>query len=298
MSIRQRRDSPDAQTLLLDALAVRLRLSIEDPSLAETMHHLLGDLRPADCPDEDISETGHGLRVMVSGVGPWLIQSPGHDCVEHVRSGAVSAIMAAVNRAAVASTPWLALHAAVVSRGTSAVVVPGRSGRGKTTLAACLLARGWDYVSDEALALGWSDSQIHAYPRPLALSAWAADLLGVSGVAGADEVIVRPRDLGARPVSGNALNVTHIVTLQRDEGRPRLEPLHRADALSELLQRGFTHRDQPALALRVIAALTAQSACWQLRLGDPREAADLITDQFENPRPVSALAAAPPAGPG
>lgn len=58
------------------------------------------------------------------------------------------------------------VHAAVVAIDGRAILLPGRSTCGKTTLTAALLRAGAVYGSDEYAVLS-SDGKVHPYPRPL-----------------------------------------------------------------------------------------------------------------------------------
>lgn len=60
------------------------------------------------------------------------------------------------------------LHAGVVAFGGRAIVMPGRSGEGKSTLVAELVRAGGRYYSDEYAVLD-ARGRVHAYPRPLRL---------------------------------------------------------------------------------------------------------------------------------
>lgn len=60
----------------------------------------------------------------------------------------------------------LAVHAGVVSNGSSTIIIPGRSGSGKSTLTAALLARGYQLFSDEVALLAPDGNLV---PIPLGL---------------------------------------------------------------------------------------------------------------------------------
>ncbi|MBS1849145.1 MAG: hypothetical protein JST73_12790 [Actinobacteria bacterium] len=60
------------------------------------------------------------------------------------------------------------IHAGVVGVDGRAVVLPGRSMAGKTTLVAALLRAGADYLSDEYAVID-PDGLVHAYPRRLSI---------------------------------------------------------------------------------------------------------------------------------
>ncbi len=264
---------------LLDVLGVPTSLAVED----EALHRVVATLW-SDCAAPDAGGRASGTTVTVTGTGPWHISSPGHSAYAEDVRDAVGETCAAVNVSAVAATPWLALHVAMVRKGGRCLVLPGRSGAGKTTLTAALLREGWDYVSDEALAIDWATGRpAPPYPRPLALSPWSCRALGVdTGVPGRDEHFLRAADLGARVLTSLPPAPTDIVLLTRsDRGAPpSLVAQHRAAGLAALLQRGFTLHQQPTRAIGLLTRLVQDSRTWILDLGDPRQAAALVTDRL------------------
>jgi HprK-related kinase A len=68
-----------------------------------------------------------------------------------------------------ATARFLLVHAAVLERDGSAVVLPGPSGVGKSTLCAALVARGWRLLSDEVAMIRPQDGLLQPYPRPISL---------------------------------------------------------------------------------------------------------------------------------
>jgi hypothetical protein len=63
---------------------------------------------------------------------------------------------------------FLAIHAGVVSNGEQCIVLPGRTGSGKTTLTAALSGDGFHYFSDEFALL--EQGTLRARPVPLSLT--------------------------------------------------------------------------------------------------------------------------------
>lgn len=63
----------------------------------------------------------------------------------------------------------LVFHAGVVEKDGRAVIIPGLSGQGKSTLAAGLALRGWRYFSDEFGLLDLDSLDMVPYPRPVSL---------------------------------------------------------------------------------------------------------------------------------
>jgi len=60
-------------------------------------------------------------------------------------------------------------HAAALSRDGTTVLVPGKSGAGKTTLAAWLLYRRFAYLTDELVLLESGTNRVRGFTRPLNL---------------------------------------------------------------------------------------------------------------------------------
>lgn len=64
---------------------------------------------------------------------------------------------------------YLKLHAAAVSRGESAVIMPGIPGAGKSTLCAALGLSGWRILSDEHAMIPPNTTEVVPLPRPVSL---------------------------------------------------------------------------------------------------------------------------------
>jgi hypothetical protein len=84
------------------------------------------------------------------------------------------------------------VHAGVVAVGGQAIVIPGRSFSGKTTLVAALVDAGAEYYSDEFAVID-PDGLVHPYPRPLSLRqdgkpAIDTDVAELGGRAGSDAI--------------------------------------------------------------------------------------------------------------
>jgi len=69
---------------------------------------------------------------------------------------------------AVAAPRFLFVHAGVVEWHGHAIVIPGRSGTGKTSLVFALLQAGANYYSDEYAVLD-EHGRVHPYPKPLSI---------------------------------------------------------------------------------------------------------------------------------
>lgn len=72
---------------------------------------------------------------------------------------------------------YLTFHSAVAERGGKAVLIPGASGQGKTTLSASLMLRGWRLFSDEFGLFDMESGKLVPYPRPLSIKNESIDVL-------------------------------------------------------------------------------------------------------------------------
>lgn len=207
------------------------------------------------------------------------------DCRPVHRSGswaaAVGALLAELNRGAIEHLEGFAVHAGVVSSGGRAVAFPARSGDGKSTLTAACVAAGFDYVSDEALCLDFLTGRVRPYPKPIMLSSWSREAIGLGGYPAlfGDEhdelelpVLAHQLGAGSSPES----ELGHVVQLVRADGLPRLTELPRSETMGQLLRMSFNHYKQPRQAFDLVGRIARVSRAWRLEYGEPRAAAELL----------------------
>ncbi|MEX2422682.1 MAG: hypothetical protein WD990_01770 [Acidimicrobiia bacterium] len=211
------------------------------------------------------------------------------DCSRIARAtnlrSAVGHMMAAMNRTAIESCEPFAVHAGVVARGGSGIAIPVDSMGGKSTLTAALVLGGFEYVSDEALCLE-SDGSVVPYRKPLGLSPWSIDALGLEEVAvpfpkgeGSGEVLVPHGLLGGSPPQ-EPVTLAHLVLPEFGHDEASLEQVAASDGMATLLAMSFNHYRHGADAFHLAAAVANQATAWRLRYGDPLAAAKLIGERL------------------
>ena len=84
--------------------------------------------------------------------------------------------------AAIATPGRLMLHGAAVARGDDALLLVGRSGVGKSTLAAAAFLGGWDLLGDDLTLVSVPDLRVRAVRRPPMFPAEIADGTSLVGV--------------------------------------------------------------------------------------------------------------------
>lgn len=169
----------------------------------------------------------------------------------------------------VAATRRLYLHAGVVGWRGRALLLPGKSYSGKSTLVAELVRLGARYYSDEYAVLD-GDGRVHPYPRPLKLR-----------VAGeALERVVPPETLGA--VGRRPLPVAMVALLRhRDGARLRPRPLAPGAAMLELLTHAPTARLRPRASITMLQPILRRARVVRGVRGEARAAAEQLLAAME-----------------
>jgi hypothetical protein len=159
------------------------------------------------------------------------------------------------------------VHAGVVGWKGRAIVIPGRSFTGKTTLVAELLRAGATYYSDEYAVLD-SRGRVHPYARPLSMrkdgtreqEKWPVQTLG--GAAGA-----KPLPVGLV-----------IVTYYKSGAQWRPRRLSPGKGALALLDNTISIQRQPGAALPALTRVAAQAMVLKGARGEAKEIADSILE--------------------
>jgi len=160
------------------------------------------------------------------------------------------------------------VHAGVVGWRGRAILVPGRTRAGKSTLVKALVERGADFYSDEYAVLD-SLGRVHAYPRDLSLR-----------TRGGKRLIPATR-LGWHP-GVPPLPVGGVVLTRFERGaRLRLRHGRGGTATLQLFTNSLAARFQPERDLRAIAKAVSGSVVLSGRRGESRSAARAILEKLD-----------------
>ncbi len=140
--------------------------------------------------------------------------------------------------------PQVFVHAGVVAVDRRAILVPGRSGTGKTTLVRALVEAGATYYSDEYAVLD-REGRVHPYARRPS----------VRVAAGHKERHPVPRVRGRRPVPVGMI----VETRYARHARWAPSPLSPGECVLALLANTVPARDRPAEVLAVLARATRRA---------------------------------------
>lgn len=264
----------DAVTTTRRALALGHDFAVrsDDPTLTQWLD---GVLAPLATPGA--AAVFYDLRRV--GSDRWTLRCDDEVvCAATDAAHALAMLLWHVNQRAVASAGDLVLlHAAGVVADGIGVVLPAAAESGKSTLAAALVRAGFDYLSDEVVALEPGTLAVRPYPKALSLD------VGSQGVL-ADLAPHVPAALRGRVPAQWQVPADHIRagSVAADGVVPRLlvfpryvagaattlTPVSRADALLAAAASTFRYGEAGARDVEVLGALVRACACFDLVVDD------------------------------
>jgi hypothetical protein len=162
------------------------------------------------------------------------------------------------------------VHAGVVGVAGRAVVLPGFTFAGKTTLTRALLKAGAAYYSDEFAAID-ANGLVHPYPRPLSIR--RRDGSGRS-------TETSPASLGARTGRAPVRIGLVAITSYRPGATVNPQPLAPGAALLAMLGHTIPARTRPQQSIASLKAALQGATVWKSDRGEARDAARAILDSI------------------
>jgi len=185
---------------------------------------------------------------------------------------------------------YLFLHAGALAKNNKAVLLPGPSGSGKSTLTLGLLNYGYQYLTDEVVVIDLSDLRVLPFQRPIYIYGWQSvasaevekffkfyrfkerygNTMQPWQYAVPQQEAVLPKD--------TSFEVAWIVfpTYNETQKDSYLKPMSRAAAVFNLMQNGWNTQYSTDLGLQLCSELVKKADCYELVMGDLKEACELI----------------------
>lgn len=191
----------------------------------------------------------------------------GHSAIEHADLDVALGLIDADIRMLIAtSTPdWIFVHAGVVALNGRALVIPGGSFSGKTTLVRALVELGATYYSDEYAVLD-EDGMVHPYPRRLSIR--SAD--------GSTTVEQTVQDLGGVAGEASAIVDTVALTRYRPGADWRPTTISAGEGTVAMLANTVPAQQRPGQSLRALARALRDSCVLVGDRGEASEAAHAL----------------------
>lgn len=176
----------------------------------------------------------------------------------------------------------LIVHAGAVALEEQGILLCGGSGCGKSTLTALLVANGFDYLTDEVVAIAPSLDVMEGFARSIVLKA-GSDIVwqelerrphSIRSLSLPNGVTwLAPHDLGTGSVR-HQVQLSFILFIRYQRGANlEITPLSPAESSFQLLQQLANARNLPRLGLSQVSALAQQTPAYRASYG---HAADLI----------------------
>ncbi|MBD2663363.1 hypothetical protein B6N60_03241 [Richelia sinica FACHB-800] len=171
----------------------------------------------------------------------------------------------------IAVKDWLFVHAGVVGWRGKAIVIPGRSFSGKTTLVAALVKAGASYYSDEYAVLD-ANGLVHPYPRRLSIRQGEGE---------------RVKRCSVEELKGTAgtepLPVGLIVHVQYQSGVQWCpKPMSSGHGVLALLDNTIVASLRPDFALPILASAVSGALCLEGTRGEAEDVAMALLQQLED----------------
>jgi hypothetical protein len=155
------------------------------------------------------------------------------------------------------------IHASVVAWNKSAIIFPGASHAGKSTLAWALVQAGAVYYSDEYAVLD-EQGTIHPFALPINLR-----------LPNGERRAVVPDCVGSDPLEP----VLIVFARYQPKGIWRPHPLRPGESMLRLVQHSISIRSNSAFVLRILKEITSSATAYAGTRGDPVQMLEWISTQ-------------------
>lgn len=170
------------------------------------------------------------------------------------------------------SVGTIRLHAGAVERDGRSLLLVGSSGKGKSTLTAALVQRGWGYLTDEVAIIDQVTRGVVPYPKALDLEAHSLFLLGIEAPdqeLGAHKAKVLPATIGGLGAAGAKAELVVLVA----EDPEKVDPI---TAFLKMMDAVFAPTVDDPGCLEAMARICEEIPVVGIRRGEPVDMADAV----------------------
>jgi len=277
---------------------VPLTISASARQLASGTGEAIGDRRATGLPYDVILDQGF-LIVDFHGVGVLMIdgtqgQADGYLInPEQLPSNLIEYLFHLALIELIRRHGLYTIHATALEYNGRAILIPGNSGRGKTTSFISLLRSGYRYLSDDHPLLHDAGTYVEVLPFPIKINVTDATVQFFPELREASEQVLHPgvpkrffyaEDLYPTAVGERCQPALVLFPHVVDAPKSHLELLPKSRALEALLPQALLVYDQEVARreFKVLAKLVQQVDCYRLHFGrDILDLPKLITPLLE-----------------
>jgi hypothetical protein len=167
------------------------------------------------------------------------------------------------------------LHAGAVGWKGKAIIIPGRSFSGKTSLVAELVKKGALYYSDDFAVLD-QNGLVHPFHRELSLRGIIDNLRQVDF-----PVEALGGEAGSEPLPVGIVLITDFLEGRKNPKKWTPKILSSGQGVMEIISHTIPIRYNPEFALKVLNKVARRAIICKSQRGEAGEFADLLLDFFE-----------------
>lgn len=253
--------SAEGATRAFESLGVRVRVTCDRPETADRIDEVL----PPNFVEIPLDAEAEDFGLIADGAGAYTFTRGGSPVSTDVDLEFGIMMLQTQTRLFVAlnANERIFVHAGAVAVGGRAVIFPGRSFSGKTTLVAEFLRAGAMYLSDEFAVLDHG-ARIHPYPTKLSVREGPADRREVSA-----------SELGGVPAASSLPLGAIVITNHRPGATWAPDTITRGQAVLAMLDNTVAAVFRHSEALNVFRQATAGPL---LLSGERGEAEPVVAD--------------------
>lgn len=164
------------------------------------------------------------------------------------------------------------LHAGVVSWNKKAIIIPGKSFSGKTTLVLELIKQECDYLSDEFAVID-RDGFVHPFPKKLSVRGIIDDV---------KQVDFEVEEFGGRR-QDDCVPVGYFLLTEfnRDINKPTIKEVSTGEGVMASVANSISVRQNPKLVLEVLSSVAKEARVLQAERGEAQEFARFLLNYLE-----------------
>ena len=263
------------KTLNFEAFGVGISLECNVPEILLKIKAVLPDVIPENLTFKNLSVAEHIFVIEFEDISKkFYISKNGEELTWYHDKDNLIEYLCSQIRITVAefAASKVFLHAGAVGWKDSAIIIPGKSYSGKTTLVSELIRYGAEYYSDEYAVLD-EDGYLHPYPK----------MLSMRGIIDDFEQVDTPPDVFGAKIGKKKIPVGLIlITEFRANARWKPQILKPGEGVMEILQHTIPIRFKPEFTLNVLNKTLSRAIIAKTRRDDAKLTIPLILDFFES----------------
>lgn len=254
--------------IAFEAFGVRVLVSVDDPEVLKRVQPLL----PPGWQPCSISAVEKRLALVADEHGEYQLLRDGKTYSNRLDLDFALALLEGQLREYVAlhAPDWIFVHAGAVAHRGKAIIIPGLSFAGKTTLVAGLVRSGAIYYSDEYALLD-EQGLMHPYPKPLSIR-------NQQRVQVDHDVHTLGGTAGEEPVPVGAI----VTTTYRAGAAWQPRKGSSGEGVLALLAHTVAAQERPSQVMRVLTRAAEDAVVIESNRGEADELAPKLLAEFES----------------